>query len=258
MSEEDLKGKAKELIDFGADLAGSAAGGALGFLALGPEGAAAGALVGTALTKAIQIAGDIADRHLSNREKLRTGAGLAFALDRIGQYIKSGHIPRDDGFFDQNETGRSKNDELLEGVLLKCKSEPEEKKIKLIGNIYANLVFMPEVSPEGANWLLQKAQDLTYRQLCMLAIIQQKEHKGASWGPNDGDPAFEIEYKQIDDLVNRDNSVSAIKLEEKTEETRSIIGLSRAGKLLFDVMSLDEIPEEELRKLTPRFPRAFD
>jgi hypothetical protein len=110
---------------------------------------------------------------------------------------------------------------------------------------------------EAANWLLQKAQDLTYRQLCILALVEQVRNRGVSWGPNDGDPAFEMEYKALEEMFARDSSREATQLQRETGEGRSIIGLSRVGRLCFQVMGLNEIPENDLRKLSAHFPRAF-
>jgi hypothetical protein len=255
--EKAINDNTKELIELGADIAGSAAGGVLGFFAAGPGGAAVGAIAATALTKFLNIISDVARRHLSKREKVRTGAGLLFALEKITFYLKSGLELRNDGFFDTDTTGRSKSDEILEGVLLKCRDEAEERKVRLLGNIYANVAFRPEISIAAANWLIQKADELTYRQLCMLSIIEQKENKGVSWGSNDGDPAFELEYKAIESFISRDNSQYAIRLEQETGEGRTITGLSRSGKFIYDLMNLDEISDEDLKDLALRFPGAF-
>lgn len=256
--DENKVEKTKELISFGAQIAGSTTGSVLGLVVAGPVGAVAGAVAGPFLTKTLETVADFALRDLSQREKVKAGAGLTFAYAKILQYLEEGRIPRNDGFFDQDASGRSASDEILEGTLFKCKNEHEEKKLKLIGNIYANVAFMPEVLIPGANWLLQKSQDLTYRQLCMIALIEQKDRKGASWGPKDGDPAFQIEYEQIDYMLARDYSPDSVKSYERIGEGLWVIGLSRVGKFCYEVMGLKEIPEDDLQKLRPRFPRAFE
>lgn len=250
--------KAKELVSFGAEIAGTAVGGALGFFAAGPVGAAGGSVGGLLLTKGLEMAVEFALRDLSRRERIRVGAGLAFAYDKIAQYLEEGRRPRADGFFDRDASGRSASDEILEGVLFKCKNEHEEKKMRFLGNIYANVAFMPDVSPAGANWLLQKAQELTYRQMCMISLIKRKGVKGASWGSSDGDPAFEVEYKAIESMLMRDSSPEAIRLYEETGEGQTIVSLSRIGEFCYTVMGLEEIPGDDLRQLAPRFPRAFE
>jgi hypothetical protein len=250
--------KAKELISFGADITGAAAGGAIGFIVAGPVGAIGGAVAGSFLTKSLEIVADFAMRDLSRREKVKAGAGLAFAYDKIVRYLDEGHKPRDDGFFERSTGERSASDEILEGILFKCRNEFEEKKLKFIGNIYANTAFMPEVTIAGANWLLQKSSELTYRQLCMIAIIEQKKNKGVSWGPHDGDPAFQMEYKHIDDMLERDHSPDSVRSYNETGEGLWVIGLSRVGKFCYEVMGLKEIPADDLEQLKLHFPRAFE
>ncbi|MBE0410524.1 MAG: hypothetical protein IBX69_12420 [Anaerolineales bacterium] len=256
--DESKTEKTKELVTFGAEIAGAATGGTLGFLIAGPIGAVGGAVVGQVFTKGLEIAADFALRDLSRREKIKAGAGLIFAYYKINKYLEEGRTPRGDDFFERDVTGRSASDEILEGTLLRCKNEHEEKKLKLIGNIFANVAFMPEVKVAGANWLLQKCQELTYRQLCVIALIEQAKYKGASWGPKDGDPAFEMEYKQIDHMLARDHSPDSTKSYNETGEGLWVVGLSRVGKFCHEVMGLKEIPREDLLKLRLHFPRAFE
>ena len=256
--DESKTEKIKELITVGAEIAGAATGGTVGFFIAGPIGAVGGAVVGPVLTKGLEIAADFALRDLSRREKIKAGAGLIFAYNKIIKYLEEGRTPREDGFFERDVTGRSASDEILEGTLLRCKNEHEEKKLKLIGNIYANTAFMPEVNVTGANWLLQKCQELTYRQLCVVALIEQAKYKGVSWGCNDGDPAFQMEYKQIDHMLARDHSPDSIMSYNETGEGIWVVGLSRVGKFCHEVMVLKEIPREDLFKLRPHFPGAFE
>jgi hypothetical protein len=250
--------RTKELVEFGAEIAGAAAGSAIGFVFAGPIGSVGGATAGPVLTKVLETVGDFALRNLSRREKVKAGAGFIFAYSKVSQYLEQGRDPRNDGFFERDVTGRSASDEILEGTLFKCKNEHEEKKLRLIGNIYANVAFMPSVNVAGANWLLQKCQELTYRQLCIVALIEEAKYKGVSWGPNDGDPAFQMEYEQIDYMLARDHSPESVRSYNETGEGLWVIGLSRVGKFCHEVMGLEEIPEEDLRKLKRHFPRAFE
>ena len=138
--------------------------------------------------------------------------------------------------------------------MLKCKNEHEEKKVKFLGNIYANVAFMPEITIAGAYWLLQKGEELTYRQMCMLTIIEQKgkDHKwkrGVSYGPKDGDPAFELEYTGLADMLYIETDPSS--------GEHNIQGLKRAGRQCYKAMGLSEIPEGDLRQLSQRFTWAF-
>jgi hypothetical protein len=257
MKENTIK-KRKELVELGTEITGSTIGNAVSLLIPGPTGAVGGALISPVITQSLKIITDFAFRDLSKREKIKAGAGLNYAYSKIIQYLEEERKPREDGFFERDITGRSASDEILEGTLLKCKNEHEEKKLKLIGNIYANVAFMPEVKMAGANWLLQECQELTYRQLCIIAIIKQSENKSVSWGPQDGDPAFEIEYTRIDYMLARDYSPDSVRSYEETGEGLWVTGLSRIGEFCFEVMGLHEIPSQDLLALKSHFCRAFE
>lgn len=260
---EDKIERAKELISFGAEISGSTAGGVIGFVTAGLPGAIAGSVAGSFLTKGLEIVGDFALRDLSRREKMKAGAGLAFAYDKIINHLQDGHSPRNDGFFDRNYSGRSASDEILEGVLIKCKNEYQEKKLQYIGNIYANVAFMPDVTPEGAYSLVQMVQNLTYRQLCIIALIyneySEKRRLLPSYGPIDPDATYQIELEQILNMIRvLQNEREVYPQPTYLEDGQYFFGLTRIGRFHYNVMSLEDILEDDIRKLLARwFPRSF-
>jgi hypothetical protein len=251
------------LVDVGSELAGTAATGvAIALLQPGPDEALMLGLTGVGLTHALRWVGtEIAERWLGRREKIRIGAAYTFALAKVRENMESGRQIRQDGFFQERPDERTDGEEILEGVLLTAQREHEEKKLKYIGNIFANVAFMPEVSAAQANWLLQRARELTYRQLCILALTQRKERKNPSYGPKDGDPAFEMEYRQLMDMFSYDETIESYRrghIDDSGGISR-VTGLDRIGMLCYTVMGLDEIPEDDLRRLlAPRFHRAFE
>lgn len=194
------KDQANEIIETGADLAGASIGGALGFLAAGPAGAAGAGVVGVVIARgAKKLLGDLAYRQMSHREAERIGATAAIALDTIKKKLEAGESPRNDGFFDENDGRRSSAEEILEGTLQKSKNEHEEKKIKFLGKFFANLAFSPSVSVGEANHYLNIINSLSYRQLCILALILAKNHlsppailRGQDYRNNAGGLSFEI------------------------------------------------------------------
>ncbi len=161
------KKKIKSFISCGSDIAGTAIGGALGFFSAGPGGAAAAGVLGVVASKIIC---DVANRHLSERERVRAGATAAFALTKIKKLMQDGYQPRSDGFLLSVDNRRPKAEELFEGVLLKTKNDHEEKKVKFIANIFANVVFRTDISIEEANYMLKTLNFITYRQLCFLGV----------------------------------------------------------------------------------------
>ena len=158
---------------------GGAAGSALG-LALGafgiPGGEAIGAVAGSAAGNLLSGLGqDIWDRHLSSREKQRLGTVLGVMVTEIHRRLENGETLRDDGFFENKQGDRSEAEEVAESVLLKVRSEPEEKKISYMGILFASTAFDPEISVLMAHQLTKAAEGLTYRQFCILKLCVDKE-----------------------------------------------------------------------------------
>jgi hypothetical protein len=165
----------KRLLETGTEIAGAAVGGAFGFFANNPIAAISGASIGAVISKGLfYIISDIANRQLSNREQIRVGAAAAFALSAINDMLNQGRQPRQDDFFDNENGKRSSAEELFEGILLKSKNEHQEKKIRYLGNFYANLVFSQKISSSEANFFLNMIENLTYRQICIIGIYQEK------------------------------------------------------------------------------------
>jgi hypothetical protein len=176
-SADDESKLAKELIEGGSDIAGAATGAAIGLVG-GPAGVVGGAVAGAALGRVLKRVGaEIRRRILSPREELRIGAAAAFAGEKIVASLGTGREPRTDGFFDDSTTDRSAAEELLEGVLLKARDAYEEKKLRYLGNLYANLAFAPQVSPAHGNHLIALAGRLTYRQLVALAVAGDENRR---------------------------------------------------------------------------------
>jgi hypothetical protein len=206
------KDKAERLIETGAEIAGAAVGGAVGFLSAGPVGAAAAGVLGVVISRGLgKVIGDVANRQLSHKEEVRVGATAAVAADKIRIQLEAGSQPRQDGFFDSLRDEPPSGESLFEGVLLKSKNEHEEKKVALLGNFFANLAFSPGVGIAEANHLLRLAEALTYRQICALALFALKS-KGSdvklrekSYREKPGSVSFETlsTLQEIQDLYTR-------------------------------------------------------
>lgn len=120
------------------------------------------------------IGQEYAERMLSPRENLRVGSVLILASAGIRERIKSGENLRDDGFFDQNTTGRSDAEEITESILLKSQREPQEKKIPYMAHLLVNTAFNSEINVDMGHQLIKASEELTYRQLCILRLAAQK------------------------------------------------------------------------------------
>ncbi len=278
MADEKIE-RVKQVIDSSSNVVGAAVGNTLGFILADAPGAALGGAIGASLTGVIkQVFFDVANRRLSKREEIRIGTSAYFAVTKIQARLNSGETPRKDGFFNrENQYSRSDADELFEGTLLKSKNEHEEKKIRFIANIFSNITFHLEISSSEANHVLQVAENMTYRQMCLLALFERKaEIDGISLATKDLTKDDDEDNSIIKDISllqeifqlynlglvaqllveskNSDEITGAYITNEKnyllldgydTVSPADIV-LKDLGKRYFKVMSLSEIPYEDL------------
>lgn len=162
--------KSFKLIQLGAEIAGSAAGVAIDLLGAPGVGPVAQPLI----TRALASMGEFAHRKLGHREQVRIGATLAFAIQSVEQKRARGWQVRQDGFFSPHLDERSTADEIIEGVLLAAQREHEEKKLKHYGHLVASIGFDATVDRATANTLLTLAQQLSYQQLCYVALLVRR------------------------------------------------------------------------------------
>ncbi len=246
------KDKLKSYLEKGTDITGGAVGGAIGLIG-GPVGAILGGGLGVALSIGVK---EIISRHLSERENSRTAASTAYVITGIKDKLDSGLQIRTDNFFD-NSTGRSSADELFEGVLLKCKDQYQEKKIKYISKIFEKATFDYGISAETANQILSMAESYTYRKYCIISFFAQKDElydtsklmqEVYSWYPN-AVFSFELEILKQDifELVNSgivdQNNLMMV---TRNEVVPGDFILTKIGKALYDIMDLVEIPKSDI------------
>jgi len=252
--------KIKSLISAGSDITGAASGSAIGFLIGGPVGAALGGLSGVIICRSLS---EIAGRLLSHRETVRVGATATYAITKIKSRLDSGDKLRNDGFFKEQEEGRSDAEEIFEGVLLKAKNEHEEKKTRIIGNIFANTAFNSAISVGQANHALRIAESLTYRQMCLLSLITVTE--GIEFSDDDYGTRKKIPYETMSLLQEMYELYNGLGLitpkDSKVMLIRGWRGMSPKkfdltpiGERYYQLMGIEEgIPDEDIKDIARHF-----
>ncbi len=236
-----------------ADLIGSGISGTLslfsavdpfvGFLA-GPAGTiVAGTLKG--------IGKDINERQLSPREDYRVGKVLAIAALEIHQRLEKGESLRDNGFFDEKPNGRSDAEEVTEAIMLKCQREPQEKKIPYMGYLKASIAFNPDISADMGYQIIKEADQLTYRQLCILKLCVVKGRFGLR-NENYRDHGkfskelYSVLYECMD-LCQKEyitlREGHTLGLTDIVPQSMTVQGI---GGDLFNLMKLSSIPDDDL------------
>jgi len=267
--------KIKSLISAGSAIVGTATGGAVSFVTGGLAGATLGGPLGVITSKVLS---DIANRLLSTREETRVGATAWYALNKIKSRRASGDKPRTDGFFKSKEKGRPDAEEIFEGVLLKAKNEHEEKKARILGNIFANIAFFPGFSVGEANHLLRIAENITYREMCILSLIKRKKeipeiklredsyvddirdekklYGRSQYGSISSETMSMLQ--EAYEISNLGLMVCKVKRDEVGEAYWALLGwadivpddleLTEMGERYYQVMGLDDIPEQDVRE----------
>lgn len=251
--------KAHSVIKMGAEMVGGMASTAIGLITMGPVGAIFLGGLGSGISKMLV---DVTERQLSKRELTRIGATTAVAIIKINENIESGKEIRKDDFFTSSNYQRSSAEEIFEGALIKAKNEHEERKVRLLGNIFANAAFMHKVSVGEVNHILKMIDNLTYRQLCTLSLIFRKKPLGIKLEDIDygefGNEKYlsflsptsislrqEIYQMYQLGLVNM-NDTALLSWEYITPEK---LELTELGNRCYEIMGLYEISDNEIKSM---------
>jgi len=150
----------KDLVkDIGIDTSTSIAGMAAGIVLAGPTGVILGSIIAP-------VANVLLKRILTNREESRIRKTIELSSQKFKDNISKGASLRKD-------INILEFQQLTEGILLKAKDTYEEKKISLIANLLASAPFIP-TPIDNLNQSLIYAEQLSYRQLCLIAIVGTK------------------------------------------------------------------------------------
>ena len=241
----------EQLINNYADILGGGISGTLGFLAGGPLAAAFAGTAGAVVTGLIKgIGQEFSKRQLSPREDYRVGKVLAIAALEIHQRLEKGESLRGDGFLDEKPIDRSDIEDVAEGVLLKCQREPQEKKIEYMGYLFASFHFNA-INSDMAHQLIKAAEELTYRQLCILKLAVVRDKYGLRNQNYRSQVKFPkelysvlYECKDLHDreYINFDAEIGS----GLTNTIPGSMTLQAIGNDLFNLMKLSSIPDEDI------------
>jgi hypothetical protein len=144
---------------------------------------------------------------------------------------------------------------VAESVLLKSQREPEEKKIPYMGHLFAGVAFDPQISAQLAHQIIKTAEQLTYRQLCILklAVVKHSFTLRAGDYRNIGGgftkDLYQVLYECLDlyhrGLINFGGEVAFGPTDVKPG-SMTVQGL---GADIFNLMKLSLIPNEDLQPI---------
>ena len=255
-----------------ASAVGGALAGTTATLFAGPfVGSAAGELTARVL---LHVGTEVQKRLLAPRQEKRIAEAYASASKGVEAHLVNGDRLRDD-FYDPSEDGGTAG-EFLEGVLLTAADAWEQRKVPYIGRLFAEVSFESSVNVADANYLLRLADQLTYRQLLLLAfwhrIASLELHEQVALIMDDDTPArldkaTDALQAEMEDL----NTLRLVGVERKdgtmgspdptwngiadvgTLKRASLIDihLTSLGEMLHRLMALEDIPTDETDEIIP-------
>ncbi|MCF6508899.1 hypothetical protein E9549_16010 [Blastococcus sp. MG754426] len=124
----------------------------------------------------------------TGRERVRAGAALAFAVEHAVTLHRAGRAVRGDDFLAGRPGNRPVADELTETVLLAARASTDERRVRHLGYLLAEVAVSPDLDPGVVGRALRLAGALGWRQLALLAAVGRRDRVPLPMTPLDDDP----------------------------------------------------------------------
>lgn len=248
-----------ELLEYSKNLVVAGSVSYLTFMAEKPKYAVLAGMLGITIDTIYNTIIDINKKQLSYREKVRTASCAIYTMNRISARIANGDKLREDGFFEREmNSSRAPSEEVFEGTLIAAKNEHEEKKVKFLGNLIANIAFEPSINRSKANFLVKIMERLDYNQLCIIAMFHKKGIIQLNWG---------FSFSHYDELMTLNyleasmEELDGLKILGGTKgggRTWLSAALKKLGKDIYNLANLVEIESDDVLKIHEDFLRVND
>ena len=205
-----------------------------------------GQLAGTFVNLLFNFSNEIDERKLSTLENGRVSAELLMICGLVKSELDAGNHVRDDDFFDASEYDRSSAEEIVEGVLNAVQFEHEQKKLIYYANLITAITFNDKINRENANFLLNIAKNLSYRDLCLTGIL----FHGIKFSKDVTEINFDIyidmfKLYQTQILTTSGKSKGSVILGPVNIRGKEVAA-GYIGKTLYEFMKLDTLSEKDI------------
>jgi hypothetical protein len=136
------------------------------------------------------------------RERVRAGAMLAFAVEHSVTLARAGRLMRSDGFFAGRAGARPPSDEVVEAVVTAARRAADERRVRHLGYLLAEVAFSTDVDAELVGRALRLAEPLNWRQLALLAGVGRRERVPLPMAPLEDDPRPWTAWGAREDLAD--------------------------------------------------------
>ncbi|MCW2700647.1 MAG: uncharacterized protein JWQ45_2182 [Blastococcus sp.] len=197
------------------------------------------------------VATDAADLPIG-RERVRAGAALAFAVEYAATLDRSGRAVRGDAFFSERAGGRPLADDIAEAVVAAARNSADERRVRHLGYLLAEVAHSPDVDAELALRALRLTGALGWRQLGLLAGVGRRDRVPLPMAPLDEEPRAWSGWSAREDVADLQRSGL---LDPPTSSPRpggsalprlraADLRLTRRGVLLHRLLVLDLLHED--------------
>ena len=187
-------------------------------------------------------------RVLSDLQVHRVKDVICQIIDKITLKLSNGKQFRADSFVTKENGIMLK--QTLEGLLLNAMEEFENKKVDSYSDLFANLCFDERVTFEQAIAIIRIVKQLSYRQLCIIALAQQNNLQTVSW---------DVKFKQSSslnqyaDFFSEVLSLYNLRILQQTGFGISLsmtnLSLSQFGILIAKQLGLNTVPASDIEQV---------
>jgi hypothetical protein len=186
-------------------------------------------------------------------ERARAGAVLAFAAELSVTRAHQGRPVRTDGFFTVSTAARSAAERLVEDVVQAARATTEERRVRHLGYLVAEVVVSPDVDTALAARALQLAESCSWRQLVFLAAVGRRDRTPLPMGALEDDPRAWRAWGAREDLTDLQHAglldppvtparPGAVRARLRPADLR----LTRRGVLVHRLLALDFVRDDDV------------
>jgi hypothetical protein len=186
-------------------------------------------------------------------ERARAGAALAFVAELSVTRAHQGRAVRTDGFFSVTTAARSAAERLVEDVVQAARRTTEERRVRHLGYLVAEVVVSPDVDVALAARALQLAESCSWRQLVLLAAVGRRDRSPLPMTPLEDDPRAWRAWGAREDVADLQRAglldpppTAAVRPGTRPRLRPADLRLTRRGVLLHRLLALDFVREDDV------------
>ena len=187
-------------------------------------------------------------------ERARAGAVLAFVAELSVTRSHQGRAVRTDGFFSVTTAARSAAERLLEDVVQAARQTTEERRVRHLGYLVAEVVVSPDIDVALAARALQLAESCSWRQLVFLAAVGRRDRSPLPMGSLEDEPRAWRAWGAREDVADLrragllDPAPAPVRVGSVRPRLRPAdLRLTRRGVLVHRLLALDFVREDDVR-----------